>query len=155
MARKYHRGKYVVKNPKKYAGDVNNVVYRSSWEKKMFVRCDLDPNIISWGSETFHVPYFSKVDGKMRRYFPDIIVKYKNKKGQIVSEIIEIKPYKETIPPKKTGGKNSKSRFINAQLTWQRNCDKWDACSAFAESKGMTFRTMDEWDLGIKKGIKR
>ena len=29
---KYLQGKYIVRNKKKYMGDHNNVVYRSSWE---------------------------------------------------------------------------------------------------------------------------
>ena len=151
MARKFHQGKYKIANPEKYAGDVNKIVFRSSWEKKLMVNLDHDPNIISWGSETFHVPYFSQVDGKMRRYFPDFIVKYKDKQGNIKVDIIEVKPYKETIPAKKGGGRNSKQRFVNESLTFQRNTDKWNACTAFAHKHGMEFKLMTEYELGIKK----
>lgn len=149
--RQYHQGKYVIANPEKYEGDISKITFRSSWEKKLMVSLDHDPNIIAWGSETFHVPYFSQVDNKMRRYFPDFIVKYKDRHGNIKIDIIEVKPYKETIPAKKTGGKNSKQRFVNESLTFQRNTDKWEACHAFAKKNGMTFKLMTEYDLGIKK----
>ncbi len=151
MTRKTHKGFFSPRNPDKYAGDLTQIVYRSGWEKKLMIFLDNNSSVLTWMSETTPIPYFSQVDGKMRRYFPDFYVKYKNRDGDIVTDIIEVKPFKETIPPKKTGGKNSRRRFINESITFQRNTDKWDAAKAFAAKHNMTFRKMTEYELGYKK----
>jgi len=52
---KFHQGKYVVKNKDKYVGDVKNVIYRSGWEKKVFLRLDINPNVLKWGSEILDI----------------------------------------------------------------------------------------------------
>lgn len=33
---KYYQGKYKPKNPEKYVGDINNIIFRSSWERNFF-----------------------------------------------------------------------------------------------------------------------
>ena len=47
----YKQGKFKPKHPEKYNGDPTNIVYRSSYELKMFHYCDLTENIISYQSE--------------------------------------------------------------------------------------------------------
>ena len=37
---RFHQGKYKLRNPQKYKGDVSNCIYRSSWEYKFYVYCD-------------------------------------------------------------------------------------------------------------------
>ena len=86
--------------PRKYSGDVNNIICRSSWETKFCHWCDLNENIIQWGSEEFFIPYRAP-DGKARRYFPDFIMKVKENTGKIKTYVIEVKPFKQTKPPKK------------------------------------------------------
>ena len=54
--------------------NINNIICRSSWEEKFCGYCDLNENIIQWGSEEFFIPYRAP-DGKTRRYFPDFIIK--------------------------------------------------------------------------------
>ena len=85
--------------PRKYSGDVNNIICRSSWETKFCHWCDLNENIIQWGSEEFFIPYRAP-DGKVRRYFPDFIIKVKESNGEIKTYVIEVKPAKQTKPPK-------------------------------------------------------
>ena len=63
-------------HPKKYKGDITNIICRSTWEKKFCHYCDLNENVIEWGSEEFFIPYRAP-DGKTRRYFPDFIMKVK------------------------------------------------------------------------------
>ena len=46
-----YQGKYRASNPKKYKGDHNNIIYRSSWEYKFMKWCDMTPSIQEWGSE--------------------------------------------------------------------------------------------------------
>ena len=65
--------------------------------------------------------------------------------------LIEIKPKKETIPPKKPKRKSKK--YINEVLTYVKNTNKWSAASDFADAKGWKFQVWTEEtlkNLGIK-----
>lgn len=151
--RKTYKGKYKPEHPEKYLGDVNNIVFRSLWERKLMVRCDLNPNVIKWGSEEIIVQYWSTVDKRERRYFTDFVVKHKTKSGKIETLLIEVKPNKERFPPlpPKRKTQKTKTRYLNEMLTYKRNQDKWAAASAYAKKRGMKFVVMDEYSLGIKK----
>ena len=46
-----YKGIYKPSNPKKYKGDQSNIIYRSLWERKFMNYCDLNENILEWGSE--------------------------------------------------------------------------------------------------------
>ena len=37
---------------------------------------------------------------RVRRYFPDFFIKYKDKNGDIRRSVIEVKPMRETLEPK-------------------------------------------------------
>lgn len=65
------KSKYKPSYPRKYKGNPNNIICRSSWERKFCKWCDLNENIIEWGSEEFWIPYLSPVDRRVHRYFPD------------------------------------------------------------------------------------
>ena len=55
---------YKPRFPKKYKGDISNIICRSSWENKLFaVGVIINENIIEWGSEEFFIPYRAP-DGK-------------------------------------------------------------------------------------------
>ena len=45
------KSKYKPNYPNKYKGDANNIICRSSWERRFCSWCDLNENIIEWGSE--------------------------------------------------------------------------------------------------------
>ena len=70
-----YKGRYKVSNPKKYKGDLKEVIYRSSWELKFMRWCDYNKNVLEWGSETTIIPYKSPVDSKIHRYFVDFLLK--------------------------------------------------------------------------------
>ena len=74
-----YKGKYQPSHPKKYRGDSSNIIYRSLWERKFMVYCDMNENILEWGSEEIVVPYRSPIDNRYHRYFPDFYIKYKDK----------------------------------------------------------------------------
>lgn len=146
-----YSGKYVVKNKSKYRGHVDKVTYRSNWEKFYFQWLDNNPKIKYWNSEEMVIPYFSNADGKKRRYFMDVW--FKTVDGN--EFMIEIKPKKETVPPKPpaqlTAG--AKKRFQNEVYTWSVNSDKWRAAKALADKRKMTFRLLTEDGLR-KLGMK-
>ena len=95
-----NKSKYYPSYPNKYKGDSTNIICRSTWERKFCRWCDLNESILEWGSEEFYIPYISPLDNRVHRYFPDFIIKVKESTGQIKTYVIEVKPKKQTRPPK-------------------------------------------------------
>lgn len=141
-----YKGRFKPRNPEKYSGDYKNIIYRSSWECKVMSWLDKNPDIIKWASEELPIPYKSPIDGKFHRYFPDFIVKINNKNG-IRIMMIEVKPYKQTIPPKKR--KILTERYIEEVNTYVINQAKWKAANEYCLDKGWTFSLMTEKELGL------
>jgi len=142
-----YKGKYKIKNPDKYAGNPNTVVFRSLWERNTFRWCENNPKVKLWNSEEIVVPYKSTVDKRLHRYYVDLLIQMDNKQ----TYLIEIKPKKETMPPPKRSRKTRK--YINEQLTYIKNNDKWEAADQFAKHKGWKFQVWTEEtlkNLGIK-----
>jgi hypothetical protein len=123
-------------NPKKYNGDYTNVVYRSQWEKLVFIWCDTNPKVISWSSEEVVVPYYYDVDKKYHRYFVDLKITFADK-----TILVEIKPDKETKLP--TGQRRTK-RYLEESLTYVKNMNKWKAATEFAKDRGWEFQIWTE-----------
>lgn len=148
MYKETYKGRYRIQNPKKYRGDINDVVYRSSWELKFMKWCDTNPSIMEWGSETVVIPYKSPVDNRIHRYFVDFYIKVKNKSGEIKKYLIEIKPEKFTKPPpipqKKT------KRFIEEVFTYGVNQSKWKYANEYCIDRGWEFLVLTERDLGLQ-----
>ena len=91
------KSKYKPSFPKKYKGNANNIICRSSWERRFCHYCDLNENILEWGSEEFYIPYISPIDKRVHRYFPDFIIKVQENTGQIKTYVIEVKPKRQTL----------------------------------------------------------
>lgn len=145
---KFTQGFFKPKNPKKYKGDPTNIVYRSSYELKYMMQLDHDPNVISWGSEEKIIYYISPVDGKPHRYFVDFHVT-KRVGNQLKTELIEIKPFHQTVEPKK--GKKKDRTFFNEVCTYGINQAKWKAARKFCEENGYEFKILTEYELGLAK----
>lgn len=143
-----YKGIFKPSNPKKYKGDPNNIVYRSLWERKMMVYCDLNENVMEWASEEFFVPYYDPTTKRVRRYFPDFFIKYTDKEGKIRRSVIEVKPMRETVEPVVTKGK-SKKTMITEATNYVRNQAKWKAAREFCEDRNLEFRIMTEKELGV------
>jgi Straboviridae/Kyanoviridae head completion nuclease len=139
----YKQGEYKPINPDKYAGNINKIRYLSSWELVLMKFFDLNEHILEWNSEDIIIPYYSNADQKKRRYIVDFYVKYKNKKGEIVKELLEVKPKSQTIQPKQKRGKK-KSTYLKEAYTYQVNIDKWRAATKYAKDRKMTFRLITE-----------
>lgn len=148
MYKETYKGRYRILNPKKYRGDITNVVYRSSWELKFMKWCDSTPSILEWGSETMVIPYKSPVDSKIHRYFVDFYIKVKDKAGNISKYLIEIKPEKFTKPPQIPQRKTKK--FIEEVFTYGVNQSKWKAANDYCEDRGWKFLVLTEKDLGLE-----
>lgn len=143
--RSWRQGYFKPRNPQKYVGDVDNIRYMSSWEREVFRVLDGNPNILRWSSETVAIPYVKPTDQKVHKYYPDLWIEYKDKHGQIVREIIEIKPQSQIEPPKKAG-KNKKQQ-LQEQVTYAINCAKWQYAKKFCDQHGLHFRVLSEQQL--------
>lgn len=150
-----YKGRFKPKNPTKYKGDSTKIIYRSSWEAKFFRYIDLHPDVIWWASEEYIVPYYSPIDGKKHRYFPDVVLNKKLPDGSIETIMIEIKPSGQTRPPdisKKNATKTGRvsRRYLNEVKTYAVNDAKWAAARAFCKQKGWRFEIFTEKHLGVK-----
>ena len=138
-----YSGKFIPKNRDKYRGNPKKITYRSLWEKTFMKYCDSNPSILEWSSEEIIIPYYSPVDRKYRRYFPDFFIKSLNRDGSISKKIIEIKPKKQTVPPKKPKKKRSK-RFLTESKTYVTNCSKWKAAKKYCQKRKWVFQILTE-----------
>ena len=143
-----YSGKFQPSYPRKYKGDPTNIIYRSLWERKFMVYCDLNENILEWQSEEFCIPYRSPIDNKVHRYFPDFYIKVKKSNGQIKKYIIEIKPKKQTIEPQVK--KRKTKSYIYEVYEYAKNQAKWKAAEEFCKDRMWGFKVLTEEDLNIK-----
>ena len=139
----FKQGYYVLKHPEKYVGDPNKVRYMSSWELDAHKFLDNDPRVIKWSSETIAIPYLKPTDRRVHKYYPDYFVQYRDAKGKIHNEIIEVKPYRETQPPK---SKRNKTR-IQEELTYAINLAKWSAAQKYCNKYNIRFRLLTEKEI--------
>lgn len=137
MAR-FIQGEYHPINKSKYIGD-RKPIFRSSWEHTVMVMFDQNPNIISWASEPLRIPYRNPFTGKQTVYVPDFLVTYVDASGKQITELIEVKPSKET------NIEEAKSKQAKAALAL--NTYKWAAAHAFARQHGIGFRVMTEYNI--------
>ena len=144
-----YSGKFQPSYPRKYKGDPTNIIYRSLWERKFMFYCDLNENILEWGSEEIALPYRSPIDNRIHRYFPDFYIKVKESSGKIKKYIIEIKPKKQTIEPQVK--KRKTKSYIYEVYEYAKNQAKWKAAEEFCKDRMWEFRVLTEEDLGISK----
>ena len=141
-----YKGKFVPKNPHKYKGNVNNIIWRSTWERSLMKWADNNPDVVQWSSEETVIPYISPVDNKMHRYFVDLTVTFKN--GQTL--LIEVKQKYQTEPPKinkKPKGKKGEMRLLQEAQTFAVNDAKWKAADVYAKKNNMKFVIFTENEL--------
>lgn len=138
-----YKGRYKPIHPEKYKGNPTNVIYRSLWERKFMKWCDLNIDVIEWGSEETIVPYISPLDNKRHRYFVDFYIKVKKKDGSIRCYLIEVKPKKYTKAP--TTNPKKKTRDWYSQVKqWGINSAKWKAATEYAKDKNWEFIILTE-----------
>lgn len=148
MTYKSYKGKYKPSYPQKYKGDPTNIIYRSLWERKFMVYCDLNKTILEWGSEEIIIWYRSPIDGKPHRYFPDFYIKVKEETGKIKKYLIEIKPLRQTSPPQKP--KRQTKKYLYEAYEYAKNQAKWDAAKEWCLDRGYEFKVLTEKELDIK-----
>lgn len=137
-----YKGKYTPRNPKKYVGDPTKITYRSGLERTVMNYFDKHSDVISWGSETVIIPYRSPIDNKYHRYFMDFIVQFKKADGSVETMLVEVKPLKQTGPPKKPS--RLTRRYLKEVQTWGVNSAKWEATQEYCAKRNWKFIIMTE-----------
>ncbi|MBT7496732.1 head completion protein [Candidatus Woesearchaeota archaeon] len=142
-----YKTKYKINNEEKYIGNPSNIICRSLWERRVCKYLDENMNVLKWGSEELPIPYYSPIDKKNHKYFPDFIAKIKNKNGNTKTVIIEVKPKKQTQPPKKP--KRKTKNYINECVIYTINEAKWNAANKFCKTRAWSFIILTEDDILI------
>jgi hypothetical protein len=142
-----YKGKWKPKNKEKYEGNPFHITYRSLWERQAFKWCDENPKICSWSSEEVVIPYISTTDGKRHKYYPDLKINYTN--GKTV--LVEIKPKRQTKPPKIKTRKTQK--YIKEVYAYGINTSKWKYAKEYAKDRGWEFEIWTE-DALKERGIR-
>ena len=140
-----YKSRYKLTNKSKYLGNPQNIICRSLWERRVCKYLDNNKNVIRWGSEEISIPYYSPVDKKWHKYYPDFIVEKKNSNGTVETLVIEVKPLKQTKPPKKP--KRKSRNYINECFTYEINKSKWNAAESMCVKKGWKFIILTEKDI--------
>lgn len=141
------QGYFNPKNPDKYKGQTP-IIYRSSWERKFMIMCDTKEDVVMWASEPVEIKYWSSLDNKEHKYYPDFYMKVK--RGDVFEEyLVEIKPeaqIKKPQPPKKNSKKALKSyKFLAEQYI--KNRSKYAYAKVWAEERGWKFIVLTENSL--------
>ena len=140
-----YKTKYKTQNPSKYIGNPTNIICRSLWERRVCKYLDENVNVIRWGSEEMAIPYYSPVDKKMHRYFPDFIAEIKTKDAEIKTYVIEVKPKKQTKAQEKK--KKQTKSYIKECMTFAVNEAKWKSANKVCRQKGWDFIILTEDDI--------
>jgi len=135
---KFAQGTYQLRNPNKYVGK-GVPRYRSGWELSFFRFCDENPAITEWASEAIAIKYRHPITGKITNYIPDIFMRYQDQHGKTHTEIIEIKPRKQSMIE---GRMNERDRMVVAI-----NHAKWAAARAWCQRANIEFRVLTEDSL--------
>lgn len=136
---RFRQAYFTPTNPEKYIGDKQPFA-RSSWETSYMEYFDRNPAILQWASEPFAIPYIKPTDGKIHYYWPDFAVHYINRDGELVKELIEIKPMAHSRASK---ARKPHKRLVE-NVTYAINQAKWAAASQWALENGFTFRVCTE-----------
>lgn len=143
---KFAKGKFTPKHPEKYVG-IKSPTYRSSWEFAFMNFCDSHPSIQKWASEAVKIPYKNPLTQKVTVYVPDFFIQYLDKKGKMISEIIEIKPQNQQLLEKVGRNTARQAQFVVNQ-------HKWAAATAWCKNQGLTFRVLNETDIFHQGGAR-
>jgi hypothetical protein len=143
-----YKGYFKPRTPDKYLGNPSNIIYRSLWELKFMRYLDSHPQIISWASEEFSIPYRSPLDGKIHKYYPDFFIKKITPDGKQETLVIEIKPKAQIVEPK-VQSKVTK-RYLKEVATYGVNAAKWKAAIEYCKDRNWEFKVMTENELGVK-----
>lgn len=136
---KWRKGPYTPSNPAKYMGNANDIILRSQWEFTFADFCDSHSSILQWSSEPIKIPYFNPVKQKQSLYVPDFLIVYVDKFNKKHVELIEIKPYTQSMMEH---AKTQAQRMVVAI-----NHEKWKAAVRYCKHRAINFRLLTENEI--------
>lgn len=137
-----YKGKVTwLKNPQKYLGDINNITYRSIWERNVMRWLDENPKVKEWGSEEIAIPYNHPIKGTKSKYYPDFFIHWEDESMAIV----EVKPEVQTVPPTQPSRKTQ--RYLTEVATYAINQEKWKEAKALCQRNSLRFEVWTERTL--------
>jgi hypothetical protein len=98
------------------------VIYKSSWELLVYKQLDLNPEVISYIAEPFHIKYYNPDYEIEKNYYPDLLIHYLTK-----SLLVEIKP----------------SNLINLEV----NQEKFKSAIEYCNLNNLEFEIWTEEDI--------
>ena len=119
------------------------------WERRCMKYFDVNPSIIGWASEEVVIPYYDSMTKRVRRYFPDFLIKIKTAEGEFKTHLIEVKPSKDLRPPVSTQGKKRSTVLYEAK-TYQMNRDKFASARKWCDDRNIIFDIWTEKHLRQK-----
>jgi len=138
-----YKTKFLPEHVEKYVGNHEKILCKSLWERKLCKYFDNNSSIINWCYECLKIPYVSPIDKRPHNYFPDFVVKIKNKHGSIKTMILEIKPEKQTKEPK-----NKKTKSYKTDMaTYLVNEAKWLAANKLCKDNEWEFKILTEKNI--------
>lgn len=149
---KYKQNFFTPKNPQKYQGDLSKIIFRSSWESRFMVWCDMHPDVKKWSSEPIAIPYISPLDKRYHNYYVDFWL-YIEHDGVREQYLVEVKPEAQTKPPahklwsivNEGSATAAQLKRYNRELrTYIVNQTKFKAAERYAAGRGMIFKVADE-----------
>jgi hypothetical protein len=145
---KYNNGLYVPVNKDKVIklNDKGGIWYRSSWELKVCVFLDHNPEVVKWGCEIVEIQYYD-IKGQSHRYYPDFYLEMRTDNPNVYKRmVLEIKPMKETQPPQMPKNPTAKAleSFEYQLKLYQKNIYKWQRAIDFCKSRDLQFFLVTE-----------
>lgn len=136
---KWAQGTFKPKNLDKYIGDPSTIMLRSSWEYTFAAFCDNHPSIKKWASESLKIPYYHPIKQKQSIYVPDFLIVYNTRENEQKVELIEIKPYNQTVM------EMAKTDAQKAVILV--NYAKWASAINYCKHQSIEFRILTENDI--------
>lgn len=138
--------------------NTGRIFYRSSYEERFMNWCDLNKNVLKWGSEIITIKYLNEVDGREHRYITDFYAEIKDVDGRIFKCLIEVKPENQMerldeqgnlILPKEPKKKSMKAfqNYVNKVNIIRKNHSKWKAAREYCKKMGYVWKVITEKDL--------
>lgn len=150
------KGYYQILNKDKYYPSGKVPIYKSSWEMQVFYALDINPNVLYWGYEPLEIYYYNPRYLKYSVYYPDILCHIRMDSGVEQKILIEIKPTKYTVMPKKPNPPKENTpakweRFRRSQINYENNLKdymvnlaKWEAAQRWCQKNGVMWRILNE-----------
>jgi hypothetical protein len=143
---KVQQGYFTPQNPHKYRGELDKIIYRSSWELKFLQYCDTNDLVVEYGSEPLSVPYWNPLTKKQSNYWIDCYMMTRDPKGNTTKWLIEIKPNKYLVPPEEPKRLTEKATLNYARhaKAYIVNESKFKAAKLYAKVNHMRFGIITE-----------